>query len=81
MGDRIQRCPAELCVCVYVVPQLCPTLCDPVDCSPPGSTVYGILQARILEWAAMEDDGKSIIPVLSTAQLCMATHGCGTLEI
>ena len=32
---------------------LCPTLCDPMDCSPPGSSVHGILQARILEWAAM----------------------------
>ena len=29
--------------------QLCLTLCDPMDCSPPGSSVYGILQARILE--------------------------------
>ena len=29
---------------------LCPTLCDPMDCSPPGSSVLGILQARILEW-------------------------------
>ena len=28
----------------------CPTLCDPVDCSPPGSSVHGILQARTLEW-------------------------------
>ena len=33
--------------------QLCPTLCDPMDCSPPGASVYGILQARILEWVAM----------------------------
>ena len=33
--------------------QLCPTLCDPVDCSPPGSSVHGILQARILEWVAI----------------------------
>ena len=33
--------------------QLCPILCDPVDCSPPGSSVHGILQARILEWVAM----------------------------
>ena len=32
--------------------QLCPTLCDPTDCSPPGSPVRGILQARILEWVA-----------------------------
>ena len=33
--------------------QACPTLCDPKDCSPPGSSVPGILQARILEWVAM----------------------------
>ena len=33
--------------------QLCLTLCDPMDCSPLGSSVYGILQARILEWVAV----------------------------
>ena len=33
--------------------QSCPTLCDPIDYSPPGSSVHGILQARILEWAAI----------------------------
>ena len=33
--------------------QSCPTLCDPMDYSPPGSSVHGILQARILEWVAM----------------------------
>ena len=33
--------------------QSCPTLCDPMDCSPPASSVRGILQARILEWVAM----------------------------
>ena len=33
------------------VAQSCPTLCDPVDCSPPGYPVPGILQARTLEWA------------------------------
>ena len=33
--------------------QSCPTLCDPMDCSPPDSSVHGILQARILEWVAM----------------------------
>ena len=33
--------------------QLCPTLCDPVDCNPPGSFIHGILQARILEWVAI----------------------------
>ena len=34
--------------------QSCPTLCDPIDDSPPGSSVPGILQARILEWVALE---------------------------
>ena len=33
-----------------LVAQSCPTLCDPMDCSPPGFPVHGILQARILEW-------------------------------
>ena len=35
------------------VAQSCPTLCDPVDCSLPGSSIHGILQARILEWVAI----------------------------
>ena len=33
--------------------QSCPTLCDPIDCSPPGSAVPGILQARTLGWVAV----------------------------
>ena len=33
--------------------QSCPTLCDPIDGSPPGSSVHGILQARVLEWVAV----------------------------
>ena len=36
-----------------LVPQSCPTLCNPMDCSPPSSSVHGILQARILEWVAI----------------------------
>ena len=36
-------------------PQSCPTLCDPMGCSPPGSSVHGILQARILEQVAIPD--------------------------
>jgi len=35
--------------------QSCLTLCDPIDSSPPGSSVPGILQARILEWVAIKD--------------------------
>ena len=37
------------------VAQSCLTLCDPKDCSPPGSFVHGILQARILEWVAISN--------------------------
>ena len=40
-------------VCVFIVAQSNLTLCDPMDCSPLGSSVCGILQARILEWVAM----------------------------
>ena len=36
------------------VAQSCLTLSDPMDCSPPGSSVYGIFQARVLEWGAIE---------------------------
>ena len=35
------------------VAQSCPTLCDPMDCSPPGSSIHGTFQARVLEWGAI----------------------------
>ena len=35
------------------VAQLCPTLSDPMDCSPSGSSVHGIFQARVLEWGVI----------------------------
>ena len=40
-------------VCVCTPAQSCPVLCDTMDCSPPGFSVHGILQARILEWIAI----------------------------
>ena len=40
------------CICAQLL-QSCLTLCNPMDCSPPGSSVHGILLARILEWVAM----------------------------
>ena len=53
-------CPFESKVCILLIsnvlcliPQLCLTLCKPMDCSPSGSSICGILQARILEWVAM----------------------------
>ena len=58
--------PSDMCVCVFMcvscsvqfrsfssVAQSCLTLCDPMDCSPQGSSAHGILQARILEWVAI----------------------------
>ena len=40
------------CVCVLVT-QSCLTFCDPMDCSSPGSSVHGVLQAKMLEWVAL----------------------------
>ena len=45
-------CEMLLCMCAKSL-QLCLTLCNPMDCSPPGSSVHGVLQARILEWVAI----------------------------
>ena len=58
---RARRACVHMCVCVRmcvrvcvcVCAQSCPTLYNPMDCSPPGSSVHGILQARILEWIAI----------------------------
>ena len=47
------RSPTSVHLPLGYVAQFCPTLCDPMDCSPPGSSVHGILQARIMEWVAM----------------------------
>ena len=43
------------------VAQLCPTLRNPVDCSPPGSSVNGIFQARVLEWGAIAFSNNGIL--------------------
>ena len=40
-------------ICIVFVAQWCPTLCDPMDCSPQVSSLHGILQARMLEWVAI----------------------------
>ena len=47
------------------VTQSCPTLSDPMDCSPPGSSVHGIFQARVLEWAAIAFSEMNASPWLS----------------
>ena len=66
------------------VTQLCPTLCNSMDYSPPGSSVHGILQARILEWVVMLPPGnlpdpgiKSRSPALQTDSLLSEPPGKG----
>ena len=45
----------QCCIMILLVliTQLCPALCNPIDCSQPDSSVHGILQARILDWVAI----------------------------
>ena len=55
-----------------LVAQLCSTLCNPMDCSPPGSSVHGFLQARILEWVAIPFSKGSSWPRDRTQVSCIA---------
>ena len=77
--DRIKE---YVCVCAYS----CPTLCCPVDCSPPGSSVHGIYRARILEWVAISSCRGSSWPRDQTCILCISCIGrrilyhCATCE-
>ena len=49
-------------ICACSVAQLCSTLCDPLDCRPPGSSAHRISQARILEWVAISFSRRSDLP-------------------
>ena len=51
------------------VTQSCPTLCNPMDCSLPGSTVHGIFQARVLEWGAIAFTARETLPKFEYKQL------------
>ena len=53
------------------VAQSCPTLCDPIDCSLPGSSVHGIFQARVLEWIAISFSRGSSQPRAWTRVFCI----------
>ena len=53
------------------VTQPCLTLCDPMDCSPPGSSVHGVFQARILEWVAIPSSRGSSQPKDRTCVSCI----------
>ena len=60
------------CYCLVVKSH--PTLCDPRDCSPPGSSVHGILQARILKWVAISFSMKRHINSIFIAALFTITE-------
>ena len=69
-----------MCTVLVLVIQLWPTLYDPMDCSPPGSSVHGISQARILEWVAIPSPKKVFylaltdVPASFDSQPHLATH-------
>ena len=71
--DMVEKGPT-LVVCMHAkVLQSCPTLCDPMNCSPPGSSLHEILQARTLEWVAIPPGDLPdpwIEPVSLTSTLC-----------
>ena len=54
-----------------LVAQLCPTLWDPMDCSPPGSSVHGILQATVMEWVVIPFSRGSSQPKDQTSVSCI----------
>ena len=67
-----ENVPQSKLACGVLVAHSCLTLCDPMDCSPPGSSVHGILQARRLEWVAMPFSRGSSQPRDQTFVFCIA---------
>ena len=72
--DVILQIYAVVFVCAKSL-QSCLTLCDPMGCSPPGSTVHGILQARILEWVAISSSRGSRLLLWQAGSLPLAPPG------
>ena len=62
--------PLTCAVCACVLCRFSPTLCDPMDCSPPGFSVHGILQVRMLEWVAISFSRGSSPPRDQTSGSC-----------
>ena len=79
LTDLLYTCPRPhltiyltLSEWVSEVAQSCPTPCDPMDCNPPGSSIHGILQARILGWVAISFSRESSQPRDWTQVSCIA---------
>ena len=68
----------SVCVCIFKSLQSCLPLCDPMDCSPPGSSVHGILQARILEWLPGPPPGDPPDPGIEWRLSCLLRWQAGS---
>ena len=77
LPDKSPACRILLPACSSLQP--CPTLCDPMNCSLPGSSVHGILQARILEWVAMSFSRWSSWPRDWPSVFCLLHWQVGSL--
>ena len=69
VGDAGISCVEARCLAAHVQ---CPTLCNPTDCSPPGSSVHGISQVRILEWVVMPSLGDLLDPGIEPVSPALA---------
>ena len=78
-GHLMQRTKLLYLVCVCA--QSCPILCNPMDCSPPGSSVHRIFQARILEWVAISFFRGSSWPRDWTLVSCVSCIAGGFLPL
>ena len=67
----MKDCFPYVCACT----QSCPTLCGPMDCRPPGSSIHGILQAKILKWVAISYSRGSSQPRDRTRVSCIGKWG------
>ena len=65
----------NLCAVLRLVAQSFLTLCDPRDCSPPGSSVHGIFQVRILEWAAISSSRDLLNPIIEPVSPAVSCIG------
>ena len=71
-SNRQKSSLTKMCCCL--VTKLCPTLCDPMDCSPPGSSVHRISQVRILEWVAISFSRDTPNPGIEPAYFLYLLH-------
>ena len=72
---RVYLYLTRFCVCVCVCAQFCPTFCNPMNCSPLGSSVHGIFQTRTLEWVAISFSRESSWSRDQTWGFCVSCIG------